>query len=83
MTAILESLGGIGLFLFGMAVMSSGLRKLAGARLRGWLSKSTQNPVAGPINGNICPNLNIDIITCSFWITTYIYNNVITRIITG
>lgn len=51
MTSILESLGGIGLFLFGMAAMSSGLRKLAGARLRGWLSKSTQNPVAGVLTG--------------------------------
>lgn len=51
MTPLLESLGGIGLFLFGMAVMSSGLRKLAGDRLRGWLGRSTRNPVTGVLTG--------------------------------
>lgn len=51
MTALLQTLGGVGLFLFGMAVMTSGLRKIAGDRLRGWLAKSTGNPVTGALTG--------------------------------
>lgn len=51
MTALLQTLGGIGLFLFGMAVMTSGLRKLAGERLRAWLARSTRNPVTGALTG--------------------------------
>lgn len=51
MSALIETLGGIGLFLFGMAVMTSGLRKLAGERLRLWLAKSTRNPVSGAVTG--------------------------------
>ncbi len=51
MTAWAEIVGGVGLFLFGMAVMTSGLRKLAGERLRVWLGRSTQNPVSGACTG--------------------------------
>ncbi len=51
MTALLQTLGGIGLFLFGMAVMTSGLKKLAGARLRDWLARSTRNPATGALTG--------------------------------
>lgn len=51
MTALLQTLGGVGLFLFGMAVMTSGLKKLAGARLRKWIAHSTRNPVTGALTG--------------------------------
>jgi len=51
LTALLQTLGGIGLFLFGMSVMTSGLKKLAGARLRDWIARSTRNPVTGALTG--------------------------------
>jgi len=48
---LLQTLGGVGLFLFGMALMTSGLRKLAGDRLRTWLAASTRNPITGAMTG--------------------------------
>lgn len=51
MDALIQTLGGVGLFLLGMALMTSGLRKLAGAKLRTWLARSTQNPARGVLTG--------------------------------
>lgn len=50
---ILQLLGGVGLFLFGMAVMTSGLRKLAGSRLRRWLANSTRTTLSGVVTGSV------------------------------
>ena len=48
-TIIFALLGGLGLFLFGMQLMSEGLEKAAGARLRGILEFFTKNhPVQRP-----------------------------------
>ena len=51
MQALIESLGGIGLFLYGMTAMTSGLRKLAGDRLRQSLARWTRNPFSGAVVG--------------------------------
>lgn len=51
MQSLLESLGGLGLFLFGMAVMTSGLKKLAGERLHHWLGRATRTPASGAATG--------------------------------
>ena len=51
MHPLLETLGGIGLFLYGMAAMTSGLQKLSGERLRHWLSRSTRTPIKGVLTG--------------------------------
>ena len=48
---MIQTFGGIGLFLFGMAVMTSGLRKIAGSRLREWLAHSTRTPLSGVATG--------------------------------
>ena len=40
---ILTLLGGLGLFLYGMRVMSDSIEAFAGARLRGILEKLTTN----------------------------------------
>ena len=50
-TPLLQTLGGLGLFLYGMAAMTSGLRKLAGDRLRHWLAASTRSPLSGAVTG--------------------------------
>lgn len=48
---ILQLLGALGLFLFGMKVMSDALLKLAGNRLRAILASMTSNRVFGVITG--------------------------------
>ena len=44
---IFEVLGGLALFIFGMNIMSEGLRRVAGRRLRTILAKATDNPLLG------------------------------------
>ena len=44
-------LGALGMFLYGMNLMSSGLQKAAGDRLRGLLSVMTSNPFKGVMTG--------------------------------
>jgi phosphate:Na+ symporter len=46
-STVLNILGSLGVFLFGMKVMSEGIQKTAGSRLRNILSYMTQNRVAG------------------------------------
>ncbi len=48
---ILLVLGGIGLFLFGMKVMTEGLRDAAGGRLRRFLARFTTTPLRGTVSG--------------------------------
>ena len=50
-TQILSLLGGIGLFLYGMTVMSSGLRAVAGDRMRDILERVAGNRVAAAAIG--------------------------------
>lgn len=49
--SILTLIGALGLFLYGMNLMSSGLQKAAGSGLRKFLSSITSNPVKGVITG--------------------------------
>ena len=44
-------LGALGMFLYGMNLMSSGLQKAAGDRLRGFLSAMTSNPFKAVLTG--------------------------------
>ena len=48
---IFTLLGALGMFLLGMNLMSSGLQKVAGDRLRGFLSAMTSNPFKGVLTG--------------------------------
>lgn len=48
---VLTLLGALGMFLYGMNLMSSGLQKTAGDRLRGFLSAMTSNPFKGVLTG--------------------------------
>ena len=49
--AAIGALGGLGLFLMGMTVMSEALRALAGSRLRAWLLRFTRTPWSGALIG--------------------------------
>ncbi|MFC2969883.1 Na/Pi cotransporter family protein [Acidimangrovimonas pyrenivorans] len=50
---ILQVLGGIGLFLFGMQTMTEALRQLAGQRARALLTRFTTTPLTGAITGTL------------------------------
>jgi len=50
-TDLLTLLGGIGLFLFGMQTMTTGLRELASDQARGLLAGFTRTPLSGALTG--------------------------------
>ena len=47
----LKLIGSLGLFLYGMKIMSEGLQKVAGDRLRSILTAMTTNRVTGVLTG--------------------------------
>src|SRR5499425_1446763 len=53
MSAAIGILGGVGLFLLGMTVMTDGLKALAGSALRTALSKAAANPLSGALWGAV------------------------------
>ena len=48
---LFQSLGGLGLFLLGIVVMTDGLRALAGDTIRSWLIRFTRSPLSGVLTG--------------------------------
>ena len=50
-TTTISVLGGMGLFLLGMSVMTNGLKALAGSRLRATLSRAAATPLSGTFWG--------------------------------
>ncbi|WP_346938609.1 Na/Pi cotransporter family protein [uncultured Clostridium sp.] len=50
---IINLLGGLGIFLFGMKIMGDGLENLAGEKLKGIFDKITSNPLKGVATGAI------------------------------
>lgn len=48
---LLTLIGALGVFLYGMTVMSDSIQKLAGSSLRSLLSKMTSNPFKGILTG--------------------------------
>ena len=50
---LLNALGGLALFLFGMKLMSGGLQKAAGKRMRGVLRFFSSNRLAGILSGTV------------------------------
>src|SRR5262245_20516517 len=53
MSTTISILGGVGLFLLGMTVMTGGLRALAGSRLRTLLGKAAGTPLRGAFWGGV------------------------------
>src|SRR6201991_1122630 len=53
MSTAISTLGGVGLFLLGMTVMTEGLKTLAGSALRAMLSKAAATPLHGSFWGAI------------------------------
>ncbi|MBT8495558.1 MAG: Na/Pi symporter, partial [Deltaproteobacteria bacterium] len=51
--AILQSIGGLGLFLLGMSLLTDGLKTLAGSSLQRILRRFTRNPTTGAVSGAV------------------------------
>ena len=51
MLQLLTLLGAMGMFLYGMNLMSGGLQKAAGSKMRGFLTAMTSNPFKGVMTG--------------------------------
>jgi phosphate:Na+ symporter len=49
--SVLQVIGGIGLFIFGMSVMTDGLKSLAGESMRRFLARFTRTPLTGFLSG--------------------------------
>jgi phosphate:Na+ symporter len=56
-TIIFQTLGGLGLFIFGMRLMSDGLKKVAGKRLRAFLSAVSSNRVIACATGTLVTSM--------------------------
>lgn len=52
-TAIVHALGGVGLFLLGMSLLTDGLRRVGGDALREKLERSTRSPATGAFWGAV------------------------------
>jgi len=50
-TTVFEILGGLGIFLFGINLMSESLKKIAGSKLKLFLEKTTNTPLKGILVG--------------------------------
>jgi phosphate:Na+ symporter len=51
---VLSAIGGLGLFILGMRIMTEGLRMLADGRLHRWLARVTRTPFSGAATGMLC-----------------------------
>ena len=56
-TLIFQTLGGIGLFIFGMRIMSDGLKKVAGKKLRTILSAVSSNRIIACVTGTVITSI--------------------------
>ncbi len=54
MQMIITMLGGLSVFIYGMNLMSDGLQKCAGDRMRSILAMLTRNPILGVLAGALC-----------------------------
>jgi phosphate:Na+ symporter len=52
-TTVLTAIGGLGLFLLGMLILTDGLKNLVGGRLQAFLARRTNSPVSGAFAGAV------------------------------
>lgn len=57
MISIVQVLGGMALFLYGVRVLSRGMEKIAGHRLQEWLDRMTNRPIKGAAFGAVATAL--------------------------
>jgi phosphate:Na+ symporter len=54
---LLTLIGAVGLFLYGMKIMSESLQKLAGSNIRNWLSRKISTPLKGILAGALLTSI--------------------------
>jgi phosphate:Na+ symporter len=57
MIGLVQILGGLALFLFGINMLSSGIEKLAGEKIQEWLDKVTNNRIKSAVFGSVATAL--------------------------
>ena len=58
MLGLLQILGGLALFLFGIKMLSGGMEKLAGEQIQKWLDRATSNQFKSAVFGTVATTLN-------------------------
>lgn len=71
-TILLGLAGGLGLFLFGMTLMSEGIEKAAGAKLRGILELFTKNRFMGMIVGILFTGIIQSSSACTVMVVSFV-----------
>ena len=71
-TILLELAGGLGLFLFGMSLMSESIEKAAGAKLRSILAMFTKNKLMGTIVGVIFTGIIQSSSACTVMVVSFV-----------
>lgn len=69
---LLDLAGGLGLFLFGMSLMSEGIEKAAGAKLRSVLEVFTKNKFMGLIVGTIFTGIIQSSSACTVMVVSFV-----------
>lgn len=69
---LLSMAGGLGLFLFGMKLMSEGIEKAAGAKLRGILEFFTKNRFAGMLVGILFTGIVQSSSACTVMVVSFV-----------
>ncbi len=72
LSVILSMAGGLGLFLYGMRVMSDGIEKVAGAKLRGILEAFTTNRFTGIFVGMVFTALIQSSSACTAMVVSFV-----------
>ena len=71
-TVLLGLAGGLGLFLFGMNLMSEGIEKAAGAKLRNILELFTKNKFMGMIVGILFTGIVQSSSACTVMVVSFV-----------
>ncbi|MDD6202727.1 MAG: Na/Pi cotransporter family protein [Lachnospiraceae bacterium] len=69
---LLQLAGGLGLFLFGMTLMSEGIEKAAGAKLRGILEMFTKNRFMGMLVGIVFTGIIQSSSACTVMVVSFV-----------
>lgn len=77
-TIILPLIGGLGLFLYGMHMMSEGIEKAAGAKLRSILEFFTKNAFSGLIVGVIFTAIIQSSSACTVMVVSFVNSSIMT-----
>ena len=75
---ILSMAGGLGLFLYGMRIMSDSIEKVAGARLRGILERLTTNRFMGILVGVFFTALVQSSSACTVMVVSFVNSGLMT-----